>query len=67
MFVVKIMIKILTNRKVPLAIEKIELTIRIIYSNIIIKELLHVSYIRKTRGIIRIILKTTVAYELEKY
>ena len=65
--IVKIMIEMLANGISLLALAKyLELSIRIIYPNVIIKELLYADYVRKVRGIIRIILKTTAVCKLEK-
>ena len=67
LIIVKIMIEMLANGISLLALAKyLELSIRIIYPNVIIKELLYADYVRKVRGIIRIILKTTAVCKLEK-
>jgi len=64
---IKVIIEILTNGTPPSAVTKnIETVIRMLCPNVICIELSNTDYIRKCRGIIRIVAETLAAYEAGK-
>ena len=64
---VKVIIEMLVNGTRPSAVSKnLESTLIIVCPNAIIMELPNVDYVRKTRGVIRVITETLAAYQLAK-
>ena len=67
LLVIKIIIEMLVNGMAPSAVSKnFELIVRLITPTITIKELPNIDFVRKLRGLVRIISQTVTAYELAK-
>ena len=63
MLVMKVVIEMLVNEAAPSTVVKnLESTLRIVYPNTIVEEFPNIDYMRKIRGVIRILMKILAYY-----